>query len=343
MTNIAVVGCGYWGPNLARNIHEMGRAHLYALCDRDEAARGKMSEQYPNARLFDDTEQVWRDENVDAVIIATPVATHFPLAAAALSAGKHVLIEKPMASSVQECEQLIRLADEKQRVLMVGHTFLYNAAVRYLKRLIDSGELGRMYYLYSQRLNLGIVRQNVNVLWNLAPHDISMLSYLLGKTPLCVSARGLTYLQEGVPDIVFMQLDFPEGIAAHVHLSWLDPGKVRQVTAVGSQKMAVYDDVSTDAKIQLFDKGIDAVDRSQSIGTWDSFGEFQLLVRSGDRYIPRLSFTEPLRGECEEFIDSIVERRQALSSGQNGLEVVRVLEAAQRSLESDGALMEVPG
>lgn len=335
MINTAVVGLGHWGPNLARNFAELPDASLYTLCDSDDARLDQLGRRYPAAKKMDRFEEVLAGGEVDAVVLATPVHTHFDMAAAALRAGKHVMVEKPMAQTSDQCRELIRLAEEAGRILMVGHVFLYNAAVRWVKEYIQSGELGEVYYVYSQRLNLGRVRQDVNALWNFAPHDLSILSYWLGEGPERVTARGYSYIQPGIEDVVFATLDYPSGVGANVHISWLDPNKVRRMTVVGSQKMVVYDDVSADAKIKVYDKGVTREPREDvSLGQYESFGEFQLLLRAGDVLIPKIDFVEPLRLECGHFVECIIDGKVPLSDGHNGLQVVEALEMAQQSMST---------
>jgi predicted dehydrogenase len=332
---IAQVGLGYWGPNLARNLATVDGGELVALCDASPDRLEQMRKQIPSARLVGDYGTLLADEDVDAVVLATPVDTHFDMAHAALEAGKHVLVEKPLATASEDCETLIRLADERDLRLMVGHVFLFNAAVTKVKEYIDSGEIGDVYYVYSQRLNLGQVRSDVNAMWNFAPHDLSILCYWLGAEPTSVAAYGHSYLQPGVEDVVFMNLEFPGGIGANVHISWLDPLKVRRMTVVGSDKMVVYDDVSADAKVVVYDRGVTKrlQDRPQaSLGSYRSFGEFQLLLRAGDVLIPKVEFTEPLKLECQHFVDCIATGATPLADGRQGLMVVRALETAQRSL-----------
>ena len=330
--NVAVVGLGHWGPNLARNFNALPDAHLHTLCDMDPARLQRVGANYPAARQTDDFESVLADPDVDAVALATPVHTHFKLASAALRAGKHTFVEKPLARSSDEARKLVELADAEGLILMVGHVFLYNAAVRQVKAYIDSGELGDIYYIYAQRLNLGIVRQDVNALWNFAPHDISIINYWLDGAPNKVDAHGYAYLQPGIEDVVFMNLEYGGGQAAAVHVSWLDPNKVRRMTVVGSKKMVVYDDVSPDAKIRLYDKGVDRKP-GNGLGSYATFGEFQLLLRAGDLLIPKIRFTEPLRAECQAFVDAIRTGEPPLADGRNGLAVVEVLEAADRAMK----------
>jgi len=331
--NIAVIGLGHWGPNLARNVASLTDARLHTLCDVRADRLAQVARQYPGVKTQTDYTAILADPEVDAVMIATPVHTHFELAAAALQAGKHVMVEKPLAQTSAQCRELIALAETRGLILMVGHVFIYNAAVRKVKEYIQSGELGQIYYIYSQRLNLGIIRQDVNALWNFAPHDISILCYWLDAMPERVIARGYSYIQPGIEDVIFMTLDFPGGVGANVHISWLDPNKVRRMTVVGSKKMVVYDDVSADAKIRVYDKGVTKKPNSAlSLGSYESFGEFQLLLRAGDVLIPRVNFVEPLKVECQHFVDSIRLGQQPVTDGYEGLRVVQVLEAAQQAL-----------
>ncbi|MFC1525515.1 Gfo/Idh/MocA family protein [Candidatus Latescibacterota bacterium] len=334
---IGVVGAGYWGPNLIRNFAGTGGCRLVAVCDAAESRLELVGRNYPGLRLGTDVQDLLGAPDVDAIAIATPAGTHFQLARQVLMAGKSAFVEKPLAMTSTECEELIDLADRRGCTLMVGHTFEFNAAVEYVEDQIHGGHLGRLYYIYSQRLNLGVVRQDVNALWNLAPHDVSMALRWLGKEPVAVDARGYTYLQDGIEDVVYLNLEFDDGVAVHIHVSWLDPGKVRRTTVVGSRKMIVYDDASTEAKIQVYDKGIDREHIDGSLGEFDSFGKFQLTKRAGDVLIPNIDFVEPLKRECAHFVECVSAGKRPLTDGENGLRVVRVLEAASRSLADDGA------
>ena len=332
---LALVGLGYWGPNLARNLAVVDGAELVALCDANEDRLRRTGRQYPSARLVPAFEDVLADARIDAVVVATPVETHFELCQAALTAGKHVMVEKPLATSSAECETLIALAEAQGRTLMVGHVFVYNSAVNRVKEYIDTGEIGEVYYVYSQRLNLGQVRHDVNAMWNFAPHDLSILCHWFGTEPTNLAARGHSYLQPGIEDVVFMNMEFPKSVLASVHISWLDPLKVRRMTIVGSEKMVVYDDVSADAKVVVYDRGVtkQLIDKTEaSLGSYRTYGEFQLLLRAGDVLIPKLDFVEPLKVECQHFVDCIRTGETPVSDGRQGLWVVRALEAAQRSL-----------
>lgn len=337
MISLGLIGCGYWGPNLLRNFFSLAQCQVQYVAEIDPAAREYVQKYYPSITVTSNYHEIL-NSSVSAVVIATPVETHFSLAKESLAAGKHVLVEKPLAMQSTQARELIESAQERKRILMVGHTFEYNMAVRYLKNAIESGKIGKPYYLYAQRLNLGIVRQDINALWSLAPHDISILIYIMNRMPLAVSATGRDFLQKGIEDVVFMTLHFPDDIIAHVQASWLDPGKVRRITVVGSERMVVYDDVS-DAKIQVFDKGIRQQNLKDTMGSYDDFGKFQLIRVAGDVVFPKIDFVEPLKTECGHFIDCIVHQKQPLTDGVNGLRVVQVLEAAQHSLKNHGQLI----
>jgi predicted dehydrogenase len=336
--NVVVVGLGYWGPNLARAVSSVRGGRLYGICDSSPERLKRFGSMYPSSVAFSSLDLVLADPEVNAVVVATPVDTHYELAAQALKAGRHVLVEKPLARSSEECEALIALAAANHLVLMVGHVFLYNMAVRKVREYVQAGELGDVYYAYSQRLNLGQVRRDVNALWNFAPHDFSILSYWLGAEPERVTTRGYAYVQPGIEDVVFVTADFPGGIGAHIHISWLDPQKVRLMTLVGTRKMMVYDDTQPDARVTIYDKGVTKVagPGSQalgSLGRYETFGEFQLLHRAGDVLIPKIDFVEPLQVECQHFVDCIRDGTTPLTDGASGLAVVRALEAAQQSMD----------
>jgi predicted dehydrogenase len=314
---------------------------LVAVADASPERLKGIGKAYPQVRLESSLHDLLEDSRIDAIALATPADTHYELGKRIIESGRSVFIEKPLARTVSECEKLIELAQAGGIVLMVGHTFEYNAAVECVGDYIEKQKLGELYYIYSQRLNLGIVRQDVNAMWNLAPHDISIALKWLNDMPVAVNARGYTYLQTGVEDVVYLNLEFASGVAAHIHVSWLDPGKVRRTTVVGSEKMVVYDDASADAKIQLFDKGIDRQHIGGSMGEFDTFGKFQLIQRAGDVLIPRIDFVEPLRVECAEFLMCVRDNREPRTSGESGLRVVRILEAASKSLQNGGALIEL--
>jgi predicted dehydrogenase len=338
---VGVLGAGYWGPNLIRTFANLDGCELTAICEQDDARRERVSARYQSVPTFAAYDAMLSDPSVDAIVVATPVEGHYAHSLAALEAGKHLFVEKPLARTTDECSKLIDAAASRDLVLMAGHTFLYNAAVRNVKRMIEDGELGDILYIHSRRVNLGIVRRDINAMWNLAPHDLSIVGYLFGDDPTRVTARGLTYLQEGLPDVVFLTVDYPGGLAAHIHVSWLDPQKVRAMTIVGTKKMVVYDDMSLDAKVQVYDKGVDVVGRNDNDRPAPGFGEYQTVVRSGDLLVPQIDFEEPLRTECAHFVDCIANGSRPVSDGWDGLRVVAVLEAAERSMANDGAPVDV--
>jgi predicted dehydrogenase len=330
---IGVAGLGYWGPNLARNFASIPGCELSWCCDPDETARENVRGRFPGARLTGDLDEVLADERVDAVALATPVPTHARLAARVLEAGKHCFVEKPLGQSVAEAEVVVSRAAEKNRVLMVGHLLEYHPAVRRLKELTDSGELGeQIYYIYGNRLNLGKLRADENALWSLGAHDVSVVLYLAGEEPWEAIAHGESYVRAGVEDVVFCFLRFPSGMCAHLHLSWLDPHKERRFTVVGSRRMATFDDMALEGKLTIYDKGFDQDARS--------YGEY--ITRNGGMESPALPNVEPLRLECEHFVRCVLEGERPQSDGASGLRVVRVLEALQRSLEGS-ALREGAG
>jgi predicted dehydrogenase len=333
MTVVAQLGCGYWGPNLLRNFAAQPGCRVKWVVDPSPSRRAYVKQTYPGVQVTSEMEPVLADPEVDAVVVATPASTHHALAKAALARGKHVLVEKPLAMSTAEADDLAAAAGAAQRTLMVGHSFLYNAAVRHVKALIDGGQLGEIYYIYSQRLNLGQVRADVNAWWNLAPHDVSILLYLRGgRLPSVVSARGVDSIQRGIEDVVFATLLWPDRVIAHVHVSWLDPGKVRKMTIVGSRKMVIYDDVSDD-KVAVIDKGIDRVPRAGERMDYDRFDSYQLLHRAGDIWLPHINFQEPLKVEAAHFLECVRTGSAPLTGPAHGRDVVAVLEAGQRALE----------
>ena len=329
---VGVIGCGHWGPHLIRNLNDMPEVDLVGVAEERQERLRYVRRTYPTVSPFPDHRRLL-ESDVDAVVIATPIQTHFELVKEALLAGKHVLVEKPLASSPAGAAELVGLAERCKRVLMVGDVFLYNPAVRELRRLVQQGDLGRIYYADAARLNLGLFQPQANVVWDLAPHDIAILMYVLGKAPLMVSARGSSYVQSGVHDVCYLELLFSGGARGHVHVSWLDPDKVRRLTLVGDRRMAVYDDVSTGAKLRVYDSGVE-------YPMTDNYGEFELAYRHGQIVIPYIRWREPLRVECEHFVRCVRTGEQPLSDGEHGLAVVAVLDAAERSLQNGG--MRVP-
>jgi predicted dehydrogenase len=326
--SVGVVGLGYWGPNLARNFAAIPGAAVTYLCDGDEAARARVSRTLPTARVTADLDELLADPDLDAIALATPVATHAELAVRVLEGGKHCFVEKPLAQSAAEAERAVAAAERTGRLLMVGHLLEYHPGVRKLKELTDSGELGEeIYYIYGNRLNLGKLRADENALWSLGAHDVSVVLYLADEGPSEVEAHGASYLRPGVEDVVFCFLRFPSGLVAHLHLSWLDPHKERRFTVVGSQKMATFDDMELERKLTIYDKGFDEDSRT--------YGEY--ITRSGDVFSPRIPNVEALRVECEHFIDAIRSGQAPRSDGASGLRVVRVLERLQESLNAGGS------
>jgi predicted dehydrogenase len=322
---VGLVGLGYWGPNLARNFAALAGSELRWLCDADENALAQAGAALRGPRTTTSLDEVLADPQVDAVALATPVPTHAELAARVLEAGKHCFVEKPLAQDVAHAEAAVEAARASGRVLMVGHLLEYHPGVRKLKEIADSGELGAIHYIYSNRLNLGKLRADENALWSLGAHDVSVVLYLAdGEEPVECQARGESYMQDGIEDVVFCYLRFPSGLAAHLHLSWLDPHKERRFTVVGARRMATFDDMDLERKVTVYDKGFD-----ERVG---SYGEY--ITRSGDIWSPQVPAVEPLRVECEHFVESVREGRQPRSDGEAGVRVVRVLEALQQSLDA---------
>jgi predicted dehydrogenase len=329
----AVVGLGYWGPNLVRNLQEVPAAEPVWVCDLREDALAAITCRYPTVQATTSLDEVLADDSVDAVIVATPVSKHFPMASAALEAGKHVFVEKPLAGSSDEAAQLIELAESRGLVLMPGHTFLYSPPVLMIKSLIESGELGEIYFISTSRVNLGLHQSDVSVAWDLGPHDFSILRYWLGETPQYASALSRGCVLPNIPDVAFINLEFPSGTVAHVELSWLAPSKLRRTTIVGSRKMVVYDDTSSEP-VRVFDSG--AV-----LPNPETFGEYKLTYRTGDIVSPQIHAAEPLFLELEDFCVSIHRRTSPRSSAELGLEVVRMIEAVDASLDNDGCRTEI--
>ena len=332
---VGIVGCGYWGPKLARNFSELPGSELGMLCDLRDDRLSEIVKLYPQAAATKRYEELLGGD-LDAVAIATPVALHYPLAKAALMAGKHVLVEKPITARSDQAGELVSLAEKRGLTLMVGHTFVYNPAVEAVRRVIQSGELGRVYYLNCTRVNLGLLQPDINVLWDLAPHDLSILHFVLGVEPVSVSARGAVYVNtyRNLPEVAYLVLRFPDGVMANLRLSWLDPVKERSLTVVGSRKMLVYDDIADD-KVVVFDKGVDVPPYSVTEE------EFRASYRHGAATAVPLQWTEPLRVECAHFIECIRTSAVPRSSGHDGLKIVQVLEAAQRSLLNGGVELTV--
>ncbi len=332
MIKVGLIGCGAWGKNLLRNFANLPGCVLLSCCDENPKQMEKLRPGYPGVEFTNDHKEIIENPNLDAVVIATPPATHYQLCRAAMLSGKDVFVEKPLVLDTKQGEELVELAEKKKRILMVGHIMEYHAATLKLKEYVDGGELGKIYYLYSTRVNLGMVRDIENALWSFAPHDISMILFLLGEAPVSVTATGECYLQrdKGIEDVVFMNMRFDDGTMAHVHVSWLDPHKERRLTVVGDKKMAVFDDTRSAEKIWIYDKGVDTKQ------DYSTYGEY-LSLRFGDVLIPQIPSTEPLKTECQHFIDCVQNRNAPRSDGRDGLRVSKVLDAAHRSLKAGGS------
>ena len=329
--SVGVVGCGYWGPLLIRNFRNVPNCNLVAVCDVSEARLTHIRKLYPEVTAVTDWERFLTDFELDAIVIATPVKFHHALAQKSLLAGKHTFIEKPMAASSAECESLIEIAESKGLVLMVDHTFLYSSAVRKIAELVRAGDIGDIRYINSRRLNLGLFQKDINVTWDLAPHDISIILHILGELPIAVNCQGNGHVTPAVEDVTNMSLTFRQGRFATIQSSWLEPRKVREMTIVGSRRMIVYDDLQTHEKIKVYDVRVERPPH------YDTFAEFQYSYHYGDSYIPHLNQEEPLKEVCRHFIDCIETSTQPASGGQEGLELVRILEAASASLKAKGA------
>jgi predicted dehydrogenase len=328
---LAQLGCGYWGPNLLRNFSALPSCRVKYLADPSAERRNFVVKNYPATQAVPDWQMVLADADVDGVVIATPAGTHFALALAALQAGKHVFVEKPLATTVAEVDKLEKVARGRGLIVMVGHTFLYNSAVRYVRGMIERGELGEVRYIYSQRLNLGRIRSDIDALWNFAPHDISIIQYWLGDPePETVLRHGMDYVQQGIDDVVFLHLRYPGKVMANIHVSWLDPQKTRKMVVVGSRKMVVYDDAA-DAKIEVYDKGIDVKAVLGQNMDYDQPAPMQFAHRSGDILLPQIDFAEPLRVEAAHFTECIRTGREPLTGLAHARKVVGILERATSS------------
>lgn len=334
---IALIGCGYWGPNLIRNFSDVDDASVVACSDLSEDRLKRIQKRHPGILCTQDYRELLRDPSIDAVVVATPVSTHYPIAREALECGKHVMIEKPIADTSEHALDLIERADRHGRVLMVDHTFIYTSAVRKIRELIDSGDLGDILYFDSVRVNLGLFQRDINVIWDLAPHDLSIMDYLLRSNPLAITAVGASHAGNNLANIAYLTLTFPNNQLAHFHVNWLAPVKIRLTLIGGSKKMVVYDDVEVTEKVRVYDKGL--------IVNGTPEKKYQALInyRIGDVLIPKLDATEALRYVAQEFVTAIMEDRHALTDGIAGYRVVRLLEAAQKSLDDGGRPVELNG
>jgi predicted dehydrogenase len=331
---VGAVGCGYWGPNVIRNLDAVQDFQLCTICDVDPERLAAVASHYPSAARTTRIDDVLDDPSLEAVYLATPVSTHYELVKRALLSGKHVLVEKPLATTVEHSEELAALAAERRRVLLVGHTFVFSPPVRKVKDLIADGRVGPIYYIETTRVNLGLFQKDVSVLWDLGPHDLSILLYWLDEVPTSVSARGRSFHGDTLEDVAFLTLEFPSGILAQIQISWLAPSKLRRTSIVGRQRMIVYDDLEPVEKVKVYDRG---VDRQPA-----SFGEFQLTYRSGDILSPRLDTTEPLYLECAHWLECIRTGREPDASPRHAIDVVRVIQAAERSLRQHGTPQAIP-
>ncbi len=335
MINVAVVGCGYWGPNLVRNFRSLPECNVKKICDMDSGRLEHMKRLYPEVETTQYIDDVIKDTDIDAVAIATPVRFHFEMGKRSLEAGKHTFVEKPMAMSVAESSKLCELAERQKLTLMVGHTFIYSSPVRKIREIIRSGDLGDILYISSRRLNLGLFQKDINVAWDLAPHDISIILYVLDEVPVSVNCQGKAHFTKGIEDVTNMTLNLASGSFSAIQSSWLDPNKVREMTFVGSKKMLVYDDLEPMEKIKVYDKRVEIPPH------YDTFAEFHYSYHYGDMYSPYVKQSEPLKVECQHFLDCIKTGKKSNSNGTDGLRVVQVLEASSRSLENGGSKIEI--
>lgn len=335
LPGISVIGLGHWGPHYVRLFSQLPGSRLVLACDKDPARREAVSAQFPLVQFAESAADVYSSPDTDAVIVATPASTHFDISMECIKAGKDVLVEKPLALDPEQCLRLIEAARDAGRVLMVGHTFIYNAGVRKLQDLAAAGELGRIYYLQFTRTHLGLIRQDVSAIWDLAPHDISIASYILGSRPVGVSAVASAFLREDRPDLAFLTLFYPDDVLANIHVSWIDSNKQRRVAVVGSDKRVVFDDLDNLETVKIFEKGV-SVEKQVS-----DFGEFRLLLRDGDIISPRIEMGEPLRTMCMHFLDCIETRQAPLTDGTSGYETVKVMEAVELSLAEKGCYVPI--
>ncbi len=335
MLTVSVVGCGYWGPNLVRNFNVLSGCRVKYVCDTDKKRLKYINELYPAIKTTTNFTTVINDDEVDAVAIVTPVNLHFNQAKKCLAAKKHTFVEKPMATSTRECKELIHLADNNNVTLMVGHTFVYTATVRRIREIIEDGDIGDILYINSRRLNLGLFQKDINVAWDLAPHDLSIILYIMRDQPVAVNCQGKCHVHSGIEDVTSMTLDFENGSFAVILNSWLDPNKIREMVIVGSRRMIVYDDTQPLEKIKIYDKRVEVPPH------YDTFAEFHYSYHYGDMYSPYIKHEEPLKNEAQHFLDCIKTGETPESSGQDGLHVVQILEASSRSLQKGGARVEI--
>lgn len=340
MINVGIVGFGYWGPNVARNFHAAPGARVVAISDADEKSLQRAGQSYPGARMIRDCRQLLNAPDVDVIAIVTPVSSHFEIARMALENGKHIFIEKPFTASVAEAERLIELAEKKKLKIMVDHTFLFTGAVKKIKELIDDGILGDLYYFDSIRVNLGLFQKDVNVVWDLAPHDLSIMDYLLRMEPTAVTATGVAHFQSGLEDVAYITIYFPGNVIAHLNVNWLSPVKIRTTLIGGQKKMVVWNDLVSDEKIRVYDKGVEGLDALNLEQKEKAYG-LRLSYRSGDMWAPRVNQVEALQGETAYFIDCINNNVTPKNDGHAGLRVVKMLEAIKKSLDHGGQVVRL--
>jgi predicted dehydrogenase len=335
LINVGVVGCGYWGPNLIRNFRSLPECHVKLVCDLNQERLAHLEQLYPEIKTTTDFEPLVDDAEIDAVVIATPVHLHFEQAKKSLLAEKHTFIEKPMATSAEHCRQLIELAERYKLTLMVGHTFVYSTPVRKIKEIVELRDIGEILYISARRLNLGLYQKDINVAWDLAPHDISIILYIMGQTPVSANCQGKAHISPDIEDVTNMSLNFDNGSFATISSSWIDPNKVREIKILGSKRMIVYDDTQPLEKIKIYDKRVETPPR------YDTFAEFHYSYHYGDMYVPYLKQVEPLKVECQHFLDCIRTGTKPETGGLEGLRVVQILEAASESLKKGGAKVEI--
>jgi len=335
---IAVVGCGYWGINYVRVFSEFPNTKVVAICDTQQERLDVVNQRFPHATPVQDLHNLFDVPGIDAVVVATQASTHYNVATACLAAGRHVLIEKPITTSSEDAQKLVEQAEKASLTLMVGHTFIYNSGVQKVRSYIDHGDLGHIYYLYARRTNLGPIRQDVNALWDLATHDVSIFNYLLDGPPQWVSAVGANILHRELEDVGFVALSYNNNILGHIHASWADPNKVREVVVVGSDRRIVFDDTNQLERVRIFEKGITTSGKGKSA---DSYGEYNLLMRDGDIISPKVEVSEPLKSQCRHFLDCVINKRRPRTGGQEGVDVVKVMEAINQSMKNKGVPVEL--
>lgn len=335
MLRVGVIGCGYWGPNLVRNFTEANNAQVVSCCDLRKERLDFIRSRYPFVQTTTTYQDILQNPHIDAIAIATPSSTHFTIARHALLQGKHVLVEKPLALTSAQAQELIELAQRAGTVLMVDHTFVYTGAVHKIKEIVDSGELGDLYYFDSVRINLGLFRHDTNVLWDLASHDVSIMDYVLGKRALAVSAIGVCHISDAIENMAYLTVFFDKPLIAHIHVNWLAPVKIRKTLICGSRKMVIYDDIEPSEKVKVYDAGITIDQKPEDIY------KIKVSYRTGDMYSPRIDLTEALKVECEHFVNCIQNKAKPITDGEAGLELVRILETAQRSMDAGGVKIEL--